>query len=110
MRFNTRSNRSLPPRPSDRQSFGELTLGHDAPTGASAFLPDPLAPGGGFHFRYDGAENATLSDKPQLFAVNSFRSNGSPALRVHYVIEMLPQLDISLPKNTVSPQGDRYSP
>ena len=70
MRFNTRSYRSFPPRPLDQRAFGELTLSHHAPTGASSFVSDLLTSGGGFHLRYDGADCVTLSDEPQLLTVN----------------------------------------
>ena len=41
MRFNSRSNRSLSPRPSDQRVFGELDLVHHAPTGMSVYAIDP---------------------------------------------------------------------
>ena len=52
MRFNSRSYRSLPPRPSDKRVLGELGLFHHAPTGMSVYDIDPTASGGGFHLRY----------------------------------------------------------
>ena len=110
MHFNTRSYRSFPPRPSDQRVFGELTLSHHAPTGASAFVPDPLASGGGFHFRYDGADHVTLSDEPQLLAVNLVRSNGLPALTGHYLVECYPSRTSLLPKSMFPIQGDWSSP
>ena len=64
MRFNSRSYRFLPPRPSDQRVFGELELVHHAPTGISVYAIDPTASGGGFHLRYEGATGVTLSDGP----------------------------------------------
>ena len=43
---------------------------------------------------YDGTTGVTLSDEPQLLAVNLVRSNGSPALTGHYLVDILPQPDI----------------
>ena len=82
MRFN---NRSL---------FGELELSHHTPSGVRAHTINPVACGGGFHLRYDGAVGVTSSDEPQLLAVNSVRSNGSQALTGHYPVDMLPQSDL----------------
>ena len=110
MRFNTRSYRSFPPRPSDQRVFGELTLSRHVPMGTSAFVPDPLASGGCFHLRYDGADRVTLSDEPQLLAVNLIRSNGLPALSGHYLFENLPQQDHRFAEERSPPQGDRSFP
>ena len=86
MRFINRSYRSLPPRPSDHQIFGELELCHHAPAGVGASAINPVASGGGFHLRYNGAVGVTLSDEPQLLAVNLVHSNGSQALTGHYLV------------------------
>ena len=110
IRFNTRSNPSFPPRPSDQRVFGELTLSDHAPTGASAFVPDPLASGGSFHLRYDGADGVTWSDEPQLLAVNLVRSNGLPALTGHYLVEMLPQPDLLLAQKHFAASGRQVLP
>ena len=91
MRFNTRSYRTLPPRPHDHRVFGELTLSHHTTTGVSAYAIDPIAADGGFYLLYDETVGVTLSDDPQLLEVNLVRSNGSPALRGHYLVDMLPQ-------------------
>ena len=91
MRFNTRSYRALPPRPHDSRVFGELTLSHHSKTGVSAHAIDPIAEVGGFHLLYEGTVGVTLSDEPQLLEVNLVRSNGSPALTGHYLVDMLPQ-------------------
>ena len=94
-------------------------MSHHSPTGASAFVPDPLASGGGFHSRYDGADCATLSDEPHLLAVNLVRSNGLEALTGHclkaltghYVVEMLPQPDLLLAEEHFAAlKEDRFSP
>ena len=91
MRFNTRSYRTLAPRPHDNRVFGELTLSHHAKTGVTAYAIDPIAEGGGFHLLYGGKVGITLSDEPQLLEVNLVRSKGSPALTGHYLVDMLPQ-------------------
>ena len=90
----TCSYRPIPPRQLDQRVLGELTLSHHAPTGASAFVPDPLASSGGFHLQYDDADSVNLSDEPPLLAVSLICSSGSPALTGHYLIEILPQLDL----------------
>ena len=94
MRFNFRSYRSLPPWPSDHRFFGELELSHHVPAGVRAYAIHPVASGGGFHLRYDGVVGVTLSDEPQLLAVNLVRSNESQALTGHYVVDMLPQSEM----------------
>ena len=94
MYFTSRSYCSLPPRPSDERLFGELELFHHAPTGMSMYPIDPTASGGGFHVRYEGATGVTLSDDPQLLAVNLVRSDGYPALTGHYLVDMMPQPDL----------------
>ena len=90
-RFNNRSYRALPPGPHANRVLGELTLSHHATTGVSAYAIDPTATDGGFHLLYDGTVGVTLSDEPQLLEVNLVRSNGSPALTGHYLVDMLPQ-------------------
>ena len=95
MRFNNRTYRVLPPRPSDHRIFGELELSHHAPAGVQAYAVNPVASSGGFHLCYDGAVGVTLSDKPKSLAVNLVRSNGSQALTWHYPVDMLPQSDLS---------------
>ena len=66
MRFSNLSYRSLPRRPSDHRIFCEMEFSHHAPAGVQAYTIDPVASGGGFHLRYDGAVGVTLSDEPQL--------------------------------------------
>ena len=66
-------------------------MSHHATTGVSAYAIDPTATDGGFHLLYDGTVGVTLSDEPQLLEVNLVRSNGSPALTGHYLVDMLPQ-------------------
>ena len=91
MHFYTRSYRALPPRPHDSRVFGELTLSHHSKTGVSGYAIDPIAEVGGFHPLYEGTVWVTLSDEPQMLEVNLVRSNGSPALTGHYLVDMLPQ-------------------
>ena len=69
-------------------------MSHHAKTGMSAYVIDPIAADGGFHLLYDGTVGVTLSDEPQLLEVNLVRSNGSPALTGHYLVDMLPQPSI----------------
>ena len=103
MRFNTRSYRALPPRPHDIRFFGELTLSHHATAGVSAYAIDPTAQDGGFHLLFDGTVGVTLSDEPQLLEVDLVRSNGSPALTGHYLVDILPQPGIlSMQENFVA--------
>ena len=93
------------PRPSDQRMFRELTLSHHARTGASAFGPDPFASGGGFRPLYNGADSVILRDEPHLLVVNLVRSNGSPVLTRHYIVEILPQPDlIFAKKHSVTPR------
>ena len=92
--FITRTYRSLPPRPSDRRVFGELELSHHAPAGVRAYAVNPVASGGGFHFGYDGTVAVTLSDEPNLLAVNLVCSNGSQLFTRHYLVDMLPRSDL----------------
>ena len=75
--------------------FGELELFHHAPAGVRAYAVNPVASSRGFYLRYDGAVGRTLSDEPQLLAVNSVRSNGSQALIGHYLVDMLSRSDLS---------------
>ena len=110
MRFNTRSYRALPPRPPDNRILGELTLSHHATTGVEAYAVDPAASNGAFHLRHDGTTGVTLSDKPQLLAVNSVRSNGSPALAGHYFVDILPQPDILWGKKHFVASGRQMLP
>ena len=78
MRFNNNSYRSLPPRPSDCRMFDELELSHHSSAGVRSCATDPVALGGGFDLRYDGAVGVTLFDEPRLFAADLVRTNGTP--------------------------------
>ena len=110
MRFINRSYRSLPPRPSDHQIFGEIELCHHAPAGVGASAINPVASGGGFHLRYNGAVGVTLSDEPQLLAVNVVHSNGSQALIGHYLVDMLPQSDLPSVEEYFAASGRQVLP
>ena len=66
-------------------------MSHHATTGALAYAIDPMAADDGFHLLDDGSVEVTLSGEPQLVEVNLVRSNGSPALTGHYLLDMLPQ-------------------
>ena len=86
MRFNSRSYRFLPPRPPVQRVSGERELIHHDPTGMSVYSIGPAASGEGFHLRYEGAAGVTLSDDPQVLAVNLVRSDSFPALTGHYQV------------------------
>ena len=95
MRFNNRTYRVLPPRPSDHRIFGELELSHHSPAGVQAYAVNPVASGGGFHLCYDVLRSKCHSvRRTKLLAVNLVRSNGSQALTRHYLADMLPQSDL----------------
>ena len=89
MNFNNRTYRSLTPQPSEHRMFDELESSHHVLAGVGAYAINLVPSGGGFHHRYDGAVGVTLSDEPQLLAVNVVRSNGSQALTGHYLVDML---------------------
>ena len=80
MRFINRSYRSVPPRSSDQRMFWTPELSQHAPAGVWAYAINPVASGGGFHFRYDGPIGVILSDEVRLLAVNLVRRNGAQAL------------------------------
>ena len=110
MRFNNRSYGALPPHPLGNRVLGELTLSHYATTGVAAYAVDPAASNGAFYLRYDCTTGVTLSDEPQLLAVNLVRSNGSPSLTRNYFVDILPQTDILLGRKHLLLQDDRCFP
>ena len=110
MRFNNRTYRSLPPRPSDHRIFGELELSHHASAGVRAYAVNPVVSGGDFHLCYDGAVGFTLSDDPKLLKVNLVRSNGSQALTGHCLVDMLPQSDLPLEEEHFVASGRQVIP
>ena len=67
-------------------------MSHHATTSVPAYAIDPIAADCGFYFLlYDGTVGVTVSDEPQMLEVDLVRSNGSPALTGHYLVDMLPQ-------------------
>ena len=58
------------------------------------YAVDPAASGGGLHLRYEGVAGVTMSDDPQLPAVHLVRSEGSPALTGHYLVDRMHQPDL----------------
>ena len=110
MRFNTRWYRALPPGPLDNRVLGELTLSYHATAGEAAQAVDPAPSKGPFHLRYDGTTGVILSDKPQLLAVNLVRSNGSPALTGHYLVDIVPQPNIRSRKKHFVASGQQVLP
>ena len=59
---------------------------------------------------YDGNAGVTLSDEPQLLEINLVRSNGSPALTVHYLVDMLPQPGILSMQEHFVASGRQFLP
>ena len=94
MCFINRSYRPLPPRSSDHRMFGEPALSQHAPAGVWAYAINPVASGGGFHFRYDGAVGVILSNEVRLLTVNWVRRNGAQALTGHSPADTVPQSDL----------------
>ena len=70
----------------------------------------PVASGGSFHLRYDGAVRVTQSDEPQLLAFNLVRSNGSQALTGHYLVDMLPQSNLPSVEEHFAASGRQVIP
>lgn len=101
---------SLPPRPSDHRVYGELALAHHAPAGVSAYAVDPVASGGGFHLRSEGAVDVNLSDEAQLLVVNLISSKGSPALTGNHLVDMRPQSGLPLVEEHFVPSGRQVLP
>ena len=99
-----------PPVPAIIGGFGELNLSHHATTGVPAYAIDPIAADDGFHLLYDGTVGVTLSDQPQLLEVNLVRSNGSPALTGHYLVDILSQPDILSKQERVVASGRKVLP
>ena len=105
MRFINRSYRSVPPRSSDQRMFWTPELSQHAPAGVWAYAINPVASGGGFHFRYDGPIGVILSDEVRLLAVNLVRRNGAQALTGHSLAAIFPLSDLASPaKQLVAPQ------
>ena len=108
MCFNNRAYHSPPPRPSDHRIFRELEVSRHALAGVRAYAIIPVASGGGFHLRYDGAVGVTLSDEPQSLAVKLVCSNGSQALTD--LVHVLPQSGMPSGEENLSPLGNRSFP
>ena len=51
----------------------------------------PAVSGGSFRLRNEDAVGVTLPNDPQLLAVNLVRSDGSPVLTGHYLVDVMPQ-------------------
>ena len=90
--------------------MGELELSHQALASVRAYDINPVASGGGFHLRYDGAVGVTLFNEPQLFAGNFVRGKGSQALTGHYLVYMLPQSDLPLGEEPFVASGRKVIP
>ena len=71
-----------------------------------AYAIDPVASGGDFHLRYDGTVGGTLSDGPQLLAVNLDCNNGSQVLIGHCLVIILTNPTWPQLRNILSPPGD----
>ena len=97
MRFHTRSYQTLSPQP-DGRVFGELTLSlcDDNLGSAAAYIRNHEISDAAYHLVYDGL-GVSLADSPQLTQVNLVRLDGSLALTVHYMVNLLPVHDDSNP-------------
>ena len=97
MRFHSRSYQILSPQP-DGRILGELTLSlcDDNLGSAAANIRNRESSDTVYHLVYDGL-GVSLTDSPQLIPVNLVRLDGSPALTVHYMVDLLPSHDDSNP-------------
>ena len=95
IRFHSRSYQTLSPQ-ADGRIFGELTLSlcDDNLGSAAAYIRNREASNAAYHLVYDGL-GVSLTDSPQLIAVNLIRLDGSPALTGHYMVDLLPAHDDS---------------
>ena len=78
-----------------------------------AYAIDPVVSEGAFLLRYEAAVRVPgiiLSDEPHSLAVNFVRSNGSPALTGHRLVDTMPQSDLPSVEDASSPPGDRSFP
>ena len=77
---------------SDGRVFGELTLSHTFDDGAynsaTAYIRSHETPNVVHHLVYDGS-GMSLDSSPELVPVNLTRLNGSPALAVHYMVDII---------------------
>ena len=90
MRFHSRSYQTLTPAP-DGRIFGELILSHtfdDAYNSAAAYIRSREAPDAAHHFVNDGP-GMSLNTSPQLVPVNLTHLDGSPALTVSYMVNII---------------------
>lgn len=65
---------------------------------------------GGFHLRCKDAVDVTLSDEPQLLAINFIDSNGSPTLAGNHLVDMLPQSGLPSVEEHFVPFGRQVLP
>ena len=89
MRFHLRSYQTLAPT-HDGRIFGELSLSHtfdNAHNSAAAYIHSCEAPDAAHHLVYDGP-GMSLNTALQLVPVNLVRLDGSPALTVHYMVDI----------------------
>ena len=105
MRFHSRSYQTLSPQ-ADGRIFGELTLSlcDDNLGSAAAYIRNREASNAAYHLVYDGL-GVSLTDSPQLIPVNLIRLDGSPALRGHYMVDLLPAHDDSNPSERFVSSG-----
>ena len=57
----------------------------------SVYAVDPATSGGGLRLLYEGTAGVTQSDNLQLLAVHLVRSDASPALTGHYLVDIMPK-------------------
>ena len=90
MRFHSCSYQTLAPT-SDGRVSDELTLSHtfddDAYNSATAYIRSHETPNVVHHLVYDGS-GMSLNSSPQLVPVDLTRLNRSPALTVHYMVDI----------------------
>ena len=110
MRFHSRSYQTLPPQP-DGRIFDELTLPpcDDNFSSAAAYIRNCETLDAAYHLVYNGP-GVTLTDSPQLIAVNLVRLDGSPALTAHYMVDLLPVHADSAPSERFVSSGRQLIP
>ena len=110
MRFHSRSYQTLSPQP-DGRIFGELTLSLcDANLGsAAAYIRNRESSDAVYHLIYDGL-GVSLTDSPQLLAVNLVCLDGFPDLTGHYMVDLPPAHDNSDPSEQFVSSGRQLIP
>ena len=110
MHFHSCSYQTLPPPP-DGRIFDELTLPpcDDNFSSVAAYIRNCETLDAAYHLVYNGP-GVTLTDSPQLIAVNLVRLDGSPALTAHYMVDLLPVHADSAPSERFVSSGRQLIP